>query len=261
MMPTNRLVLIAIGGILTAAICFGAAVGVGGGSVLNHLGDISNFDFDNWDQPRCAADGNHEKATRQIPWDGGDRVEVSMPTEVHYQMGQGTELEITGPAGIVSQVRLRDGKVTLRCRRSYDMDITLPGRAFREMVFHGAGDVDLKGIDQPDLKLTMMGAGELKASGKTDRLSMTVMGVGDVHMGELEVNTLNLTMMGAGDAEVSAVDRLKVTSMGAGSVTLKREPREIESHIMGAGEIIHAAPETPEAPAAPEAPKAPAKKI
>ena len=116
------------------------------------------------------------------------------------------------------------------------MDVTLPGRVFHEMVFHGAGDVKLEGIDQPNLKLTIMGAGELAASGKIDRLDMVVMGVGDVHMADLAAGTIDLTMMGAGDAEVSPADRLKVTSMGAGSVTLRREPRQIEIvHPDGSG--------------------------
>ena len=44
-MTSNRLLLLAIGGILTAAICFGAAVGIGGRTALDHLGDLGDFDF------------------------------------------------------------------------------------------------------------------------------------------------------------------------------------------------------------------------
>ena len=110
-MSTNRLILIAIGGILTAAICFGVAVGVGGRSALNHLGDLGDFDIGNWDQPRCIADGNGQDVTRQIPWDGSDRVEIGMPTDVHYQARRGRPAGDQGrrPA-IVNLVRLDDGK-------------------------------------------------------------------------------------------------------------------------------------------------------
>jgi hypothetical protein len=263
----NKFIIIGVSGIALCAVCLAGAATLGGRALSN-----AGFDIGGWGKPRCGIDNGGERTlvTRQIAWDGGDTVEADLPTDVHYHMGQGTMVEARGPAGVISQIRVRGGKITLACNRSYDLDITLPGKPFRSFVFHGAGDVDLDGIDQPDLKIEIMGAGDITASGRADRLTMTMMGAGDAHMGSLAVNTVNLTMMGAGDAEIAPIERLSLQDMGAGDVTLKHEPKEIDSHIMGGGDIIHAddssddhapmppmprMPEMPKMPAAPDAPK------
>lgn len=232
----NKFAIIGVSGIALCAICLTGAALLGGRALTN-----TGLDFGGWNKPRCDSDG--ATITRQIAWDGSDRAEVEMPADVHYHQGQGTALEVKGPSNVVSQVQLHNGRVRLACRRGFDLDITLPGRVFREFVFHGAGDATLDGIDQPDLTITKMGVGDLAASGKTDRLDMTMMGAGDVNAGNLMAGTVKLTMMGAGDAEISPIDRLTLTSMGAGDVTLRHEPKQIDSSkfvMLGAGTIIHA---------------------
>ena len=46
-------------------------------------------------------------------------------------------------------------------------------------------------------------------------------------------------LAGSGDSEIAPSDNLAVKIAGSGQVHLKTEPRHIETHIAGSGEIFH----------------------
>ena len=48
------------------------------------------------------------------------------------------------------------------------------------------------------------------------------------------------SITGAGDAEISAQQDADITIIGAGSVRLMTEPKNLRTNIIGAGYIIHA---------------------
>ena len=276
---SNKLILVAIGGIAVGAICFGAAVGIGGHSVMSHLGDI---DFGNWDEPRCGVTLAGHDDTRSIDWNDSDEVQLEIPADVHYKRGEGDKLVITGDAALLPLVRLdHKGRIrfTCRVRHSDNLTVTLPGREFKSYSVKGSGDVTLEGIDQSHLEINVAGHSNLIASGKADSLEYNLAGAGDAKLGGLDVGHAELNVAGHGDTEVNVRDSLEVNIAGHGDVRLVTEPRHLETNIFGSGEIVHPngdvtsthgagsrchdsdAPMPPMPPAPPEPPAPPAKKI
>lgn len=274
---SRKLALIALGGIVLGAACLGAAVSIGGGSVLSHLDDL---DFGDWDGgPHCGVTLAGHDDTREIAWNDSDEVQIEIPATVHYKRGDGDRLVVKGDAALLPLVRL-DGKgrirFSCRVRHGGDISVTLPGRDFKSYSVKGAGDVTLEGIDQPDLEINVAGHSDITASGKTGRLEYNMAGAGDAKLGELEATRAELNIAGNGDSEVNVTDSLEVTIAGHGDVKLVTEPHHIETSIFGAGEIIHPngdvsrthgaghsshgedAPDAPDAPPPPPPPAPPA---
>lgn len=230
---------IALGGITVGAVCFGVAVAVGGGSVLNHLNDL---DFGGWDGPRCQVSPSGSDASRSLDWTGGDHVAINIPANVHYQRGQGDQVVVRGDSAVVPLVEIEDNQIRFNChmrRFNRRLDITLPGRDFERYTINGSSDMTLAGIDQPRLKVRINGSGDITASGKAADLEYSVAGSGDGHFESLDADSVSINVAGSGDADVSPRQRLDVKIAGSGKVTLHSEPRQIETHIAGSGRIIH----------------------
>jgi hypothetical protein len=58
-------------------------------------------------------------------------------------------------------------------------------------------------------------------------------------MGRLTVGRLQVNIAGTGDVEVAPQDSANVSIAGAGNVRLLTEPKELTTHIAGAGRIMH----------------------
>src|SRR5205085_706490 len=119
--------------------------------------DENFFGFDFAEGERCDRDSPAE--TRNIVWDGGDSVTLNAPGRVRYAANTGTDVTVTGPRDFIDHLRVRDGRVTLRCRNAEreDLTITLPGRAFRSFTVNGATTLTLENLDQPRLALKLQG--------------------------------------------------------------------------------------------------------
>ena len=245
----GKLGLIAILALVIGVICV-AAVFHFGGRALHERG--INF---SWTDDCGPLKGG--SATRDFAWNGGDTVDIELAGNVHYRAGSGTQVQVTGDPALLDHVQVSNGHVRLNCNLHNvwgheQLDVTLPGRPFRAFTLAGAGTVTLENIDQPDLHLTLMGAGDLKASGRTENLSTQIMGACDVKLGALVAQRANVTIMGSGDTEIAPVDDAHITIMGSGDVTLRSEPKSLHTTIMGSGSIVHAASVNP--PAAPTGP-------
>ncbi|MGH6827562.1 MAG: GIN domain-containing protein [Rhizomicrobium sp.] len=226
-----KLALIALLSFAVSALCLGSAFGFMGG-------------FENFGSPRCELQPTGRSATRSLAWDGSDRAGVAVPATVHYRRGQGDRVVVTGDSALLPHVRLVDGWVEFDCHprdlNGLRLDVSLPGREFRGFSLAGLGDMDLEGIDQPDLSLHVAGAGNVTATGQTDNLDLHLAGAGHARLGGLSAGRVALHLAGSSNVEVAPRDDLSVHIAGAGTVVLYSEPRSIETHIAGSGRIIHA---------------------
>ena len=237
----NKLGIIAIIGLAISAVSMGVAASLGaqGGGAMNW----SWFD----DLGDCKV--NHATATsRSFDWKGGDEVDVSVPVNLHYKPGQGTQVEVSGDPELVSHVTLDDdGDIKLDCNGHHwhhqRLDITLPGnRTFREIDLKGAGSMTLESLNQPELEIDMAGSGEVMASGKTDNFSISIAGHGTVHAKDLIAQKVKIDIAGHGEIETSPIDTADISIAGHGNVKLYSEPKHVETSILGHGEVEHMAP-------------------
>jgi len=237
----KKLALIGVAGLGMGALFLGAATMMGGNVLAKSFLGLEDFHLDN-----CPADEILTARSRNIDWDGGDAVVIKLPADIRYRAGSGTQLVVTGDPRLVAHVAVVNGVLAFTCnlrhrlRNAEKLDVTLPGREFRSFELMGAGDLTLAGIDQPELELTLKGAGNVHAEGKTACLDVDVRGLGDLDLGALIATNATLSIRGAGDMDVAAEERLKVDIRGAGDVHLKREPKELITDIRGAGSVYHA---------------------
>ncbi|MES2295098.1 MAG: DUF2807 domain-containing protein [Pseudomonadota bacterium] len=243
----TKLAIIAVSGFAISAVCLGGAFALGGralgtavfGTDLASLADLPRCDTKA--QPVATA------SSRSLPWDGnGDRAAVALPANVHYQAGSGDQLVVKGDPDFVAHIRVKDGLVSLDCNGNFHfnkddrIDVTLPGRrTFKSFALLGTGDVQLSGLSQPEVKLSIAGAGDIRADGKTDNLKVDVRGSGNLKLGDLAAKTVDVDIKGSGKAEVAPEDSLNVDLAGSGTIYLRREPKKIETSIHGSGHIVH----------------------
>ena len=205
----NKFVIVGISGLVVCGVCLGAAAAIGGKALRD-----AHSEFDGlWGGKHCGFDLSGQEGSRSLAWTGGDSVAIAIPAKVHYRPGAGDQVVIKGDTGMLPRIRIADSTLKMDCdwrESKSEIDVTLPGRLFKGFKIAGAGSLTLDNIDQPDLKISIAGAGEVKANGKTDRLDLEMAGAGEARLGELAANRVKVQMAGANNAEIAPRDDLDV---------------------------------------------------
>ncbi|MFN3584988.1 GIN domain-containing protein [Phenylobacterium sp.] len=247
------LTMIAVTGFLLAVACLTAAVMIGGPDAIargswniasshwdghDHWGWDRDFDAD-FDLEDGPASG--PQTTRTLSWNGGPTLKVRVPAEIRYVQADGPgSVVVTGPAGAVERVSLRDGELRLRrhhwMNRRLTVVVTAPG--VHRFDLAGATRLRLENYRQAELTLYLAGAADVRASGQTDKLDLKISGAGNADLGELKVRDANVDISGAGHARIAPTGRADLEISGMGNITLLTKPAELETDISGAGAIL-----------------------
>src|SRR5262249_364674 len=121
------------------------------------------------------------------------------------------------------------------------VEITLPGIHLRSFAFTGAGKMYLNDLQEDDLKISASGATSVEANGRAENANVSIAGIGKVDMGQLTARRLGVNITGSGDVAIAPQDSANISIAGAGRVRLVTEPKELTTHIAGAGRIVHEA--------------------
>jgi hypothetical protein len=250
----HKLVTIAVIGLGTSAVFMGAAAAIGGPS----FGDGFDGMFDN--RPRCEAVAGATATSRDLNWDGSDRLELSVNGPASYAPGSDDRIHASGDPQILAHLRVRKGDIEMDCRgwrdRTKDVTLTLPGREFRKFDVGGSGNLILDKLNQSSLKIEIAGSGSVKANGKVDDLKIEVSGSGKAGLDQItarearieisgsgdvrangKVDDLTLEISGSGDADFSEITgrQAKVEISGSGSVKAKGNVDDLDIEIDGSG--------------------------
>lgn len=139
------------------------------------------------------------------------------------------DVTATGTAGKLDVELMGSGDVRLGGLVTKDADVKILG----------SGNVEIAPQSASHVKVVGSGSGDFEAAGTTDSLSVAVRGSGDMKLGELAAGIANVDIRGSGNVEIAPRDALKVDIAGSGDVTLRSEPKKIETSIAGSGDIIH----------------------
>jgi hypothetical protein len=168
-----------------------------------------------------------------------------------------TKLSIEGSGDIQADAKVE--RLTVRVAGSGDVTATGSAGAL-DVNLEGSGDVKLSGLatksahvkidgsgnvevapqDASRVDVISEGSGDFEAAGTTNNLTVSVEGSGDMKLGRLAAGIVNVGIHGSGNVDVAPRDALKVEIDGSGDVTLRNEPKKIETSIAGSGDIIHA---------------------
>jgi hypothetical protein len=236
---TGKLVTIAVLGLLTSAVCMGAAAAIGGDS----LGDGLEGLFDHG--PRCPRINGATATSREMDWDGSDKVELVVFSDASYTPGTDMKLHASGDPQVLAHLRVRDGKIDLDCRGWRDRDqikLTLPGREFREFAIAGRSDLTLNRMNQSSLKAQIAGTGTIKANGRIDDLKIEVAGVGHADFGKVTGRSAKVELAGVSSADIAPTQSAKIEIAGVSTVNLHSDPKELDSEIAGPGHVYKLGP-------------------
>jgi hypothetical protein len=181
---------------------------------------------------------------RRWTWEGGDTVEVALPATVRYRGSDGSDLIARGSPDVLAHIEIRGGRIMLDCHQSWrsrDIEITLPGRAFRRIGLSGSGKLVMENVNQPDLAFSISGSGTVRAQGTVDHATVSVSGSGDARLADLAMKELTAKISGSGKVEAAPKDTAEVNISGSGDVRLLSRPA-LRSKIAGSGRITHAVP-------------------
>lgn len=235
----NKLAFIAIIGLTGSAACIGAAAAIGGKDFGDGMEDFSLFSS----RPRCEAVAGATASSRDLDWDGSDRVTLAVPGQASYSPGTDNRLHASGDPQVLAHLRVRDGKIEMNCRgwrnRTRDVTMTLPGREFREFTIAGGGKLILDKLNQSKAEITIAGAGNVKANGRIDDLEMTIAGSGDADFGQITARKAEFGIAGSGTLKAKgAVEELEVGIAGSGHADFDdMTARTAEAEIHGSGTI------------------------
>ena len=225
--------LIAIGGL---------GIGIASLSLAYQLGgrDLHRLPFDLVSRASCGEVAKGSPSVRRLAWDNGDEIEVSVPGTVTFRGGQGSEVVVRGSPDLVAHVEVRGRRLMLDCHgwmAGRDLEITLPGRAFRDIRIAGSGKLVMENVNQPDLDLRISGSGTVRAQGSVDQATIKVSGSGEASLGDLAVKQLKVDISGSGKVEAAPKDSADVRISGSGDVKLLSRPVNLTSKVSGSGRI------------------------
>lgn len=177
---------------------------------------------------------------RRLPWTGGDTIDIALPATVHLRVGEGSDVVVRGSPDTIAHVDVRGSRITLNCRWSAaarHVEITLPGRAFRQIGLSGSGKVILENLDQPALALSISGSGSVRGQGTVDQLIVRLAGSGKARLADIAVKELKVDISGSGKVEAAPEDDADINISGSGDVRLLTRPARLRQHIAGSGRI------------------------
>lgn len=239
----RALVIVAVAGFLMSVACITAAVSIGGPEAIARSAWSWNWDWG--DHPHHFGvwrHGDHDggpQAQRDFPW-SGDRLEVNAPAEIDYIQAPGpAKLTIRGSRRALDQVRVEGGRITLvpGAPRWSELHITLTAPDVTRFELNGADELNITGYKQDELSLSASGHAEIQAQGETKSVKLSVSGAGEADLSQLKTARADIDISGAGAATVGPTDWARVQISGMGDVELLTRPKQLETHVSGAGHI------------------------
>ena len=236
----SKLAIIAVLGLVTSAVCIGAAAAIGGGRFGDGLVQ-SLFEHG----PRCPRIEGATATSRALDWDGSDKVQLVVFSDASYAPGPDNKLHASGDPQVLAHLQIRDGKIDLDCRGWRDRDkikLILPGRDFRTFAIAGRSDLILDRLNQSSLKAQIAGTGTIQANGKIDDLRIEVAGVGHADFGKVTGRSAKVKLAGVSSADIAPSDSADIKIAGPSTVNLHSDPKDLDTQIAGPGRLRKVGP-------------------
>lgn len=227
------LTMIAIGGAVASALCFGVASSRGPTS-------FSLVDLE-W--------GDHTPSgpqlTRTIPWDGAHEITINLPAQIIIKQGPKAEITLQGSEKLVQRVVLKDNTLDTDDDTPHHhshfhnarLVLTITAPELNIITMNGFGSLDIQDYDQKTLDLIINGAASVKGHGRAENVKVEIDGAASVKLTDMDITNLDLSMNGAGSAKAGPTGHAKISIDGAGSVKLTKAPASLTKQIDGVGSV------------------------
>jgi hypothetical protein len=128
------------------------------------------------------------------------------------------------------------GNVEADVSGSGDMDLKGSCRNFESDV-SGSGRVFVSASIQELADFGISGAGKIQAQGTCKAVKAGISGAGRINAGDLATEKCDVRISGSGDLEINVKEELEATISGSGSITYTGDPKRVNSHASGSGNV------------------------
>jgi|GEM_PF-4307020 len=226
-----------------AAIGLGVGVlGLGLMAVLtaDSLGGLPSLSYS---APTCDEDvpaGSPDE--RVFSWSGGDRVEVTLPSDVivRHRLGDQTgQVIVRGAPRDIAHIAVTGSEIRSTCagRFTRQVIVTLPGSTFRDVSLKGSGEVIMEALNQDDLDVSVAGSGSVTAQGQSTNATISIAGSGEVQLADLDLQKLKASIAGSGEVHAAPETSADISITGSGEVRLLSRPEDLSTSILGSGRV------------------------
>jgi Putative auto-transporter adhesin, head GIN domain len=189
-------------------------------------------------------DGSGRPATVVCAVGDFHAVEVQGRADVVATVGGATHVELTADDNLLERFRIevRDGTLVVEMKDgSYSFEVhpvvTVATPRLDAVRIRGSGDASIEGLEGGAFEAEIQGSGDVRATGRVERLTATVRGSGDLELGGLEARAADVRISGSGDVEVCATGSLDAEIHGSGDVVYRGAPEHLSTVVHGSGSI------------------------
>ena len=173
------------------------------------------------------------------------RVTLEGGASMHVTIGAESSVSITADDNILPLIKSAVEGETLTIKPDKPIkpetpiviNVTTP--SLTHLVSRGAGNIELREIENEALSIEIEGAGNVDAEGKTRRLEVSANGAGQFDLTKLVAEEAIVALRGAGSASLHATETLKATIKGVGRIEYLGDPK-VEETTSGMGTISKA---------------------
>jgi hypothetical protein len=179
--------------------------------------------------------------TRDLPsftaveFNGGGKLEITI--------GHPQSIEITADDNLlpIISMRVTDGRLVIEPREPIRPKIVpavkITVADLSALTMNGAARCVLTNLANDRMAIEINGAGDVRATGRIERLSVKMAGAGRVDAVGLYAERVDVDIDGSGDVDVYANESLDVSIAGAGDVRYAGNP-QVSQSIAGVGSVI-----------------------
>lgn len=230
----RKLLIVFASGLVLSIVALSAAWVVGGQDLMTRIGKHRSL---------AASDGERGEArtTRTLAFDGKDVLTIDVPVELEFVRGDKAEMTLSGPSSAIDALRLVNGTLSISDSKLHlsGIRVTITAPQLAGLVLKAPGDVELRDLDQPTLRLDVHGPADVEASGRVTTLAVDTRGVGSLDLTDLHAQDAKASISGVGSVDLYASGKVEADISGAGSVVLHHKPAVLATRTTGIGSIDH----------------------
>ena len=208
--------------------------------------------------------GSNNIITQEKQLSAYDRIEVLGSYDVIFTDGEVGKIKIKAPDNILPliQAEVSDGLLKIgaeknRYKVKEPIIIYVPvDSRLKQVDIKGSADIYSEknletktlnvgiygsgarlAVDVSSLALEVVGAGDIRVSGRAQDLSIDISGSGDVDTSKLTAEKAFISISGAGDVSAYVTEDVDVSITGSGDVTIKGNPKKVKHKINGSGGV------------------------
>jgi hypothetical protein len=221
-MKTNRtLAIVAISSLLACVGCLGGAY------ALATSNDSRSKDL----------------TTREIPWDGSGTLSLGIDADVRYVQSAGpATLTARGPHRNVSALTIESGHVQDHLLHSgARLEITVTAPAIHSFSMNARSRLTIVDYDQPALTLTTEGFTQVEAAGRAAKVLVNMQGRSTANLTNLATPSVEGRVAGRTTLVTAPAEAAVLEVRDSATVILLTTPAKLETSLIEAGRVIHAA--------------------